>query len=100
MLDTLMGNPAIIGLATGKLKALFTDGGTTAIVLRLNPENDQPPLPGFDVLLYKEDIEIVDRAAYQFNENIRTTHPYAITAEENTEYETLKDMFRDKYKKQ
>lgn len=92
-LELLMNNPKIIGLATGKLKTMFTEKGNKAILLRLNEENMEPPLPGFDVLMYSEDIVCITKDSWEKDRNLRLENPYAITEAEMREYEELKARY-------
>lgn len=93
-LKGLFQTPTMIRVATDKLRSLFTDDGLHTIVLKLNPHNLQPPLPGFDVLMFKESVATISETQYaQIMETIKE-NPYAISVKENSEFEALKNFFK------
>lgn len=56
----LFDNPAIKKLAFSGLRKLMQDESLQCIVLINNPENDDGPIPGFDVQMFREKIQIFD----------------------------------------
>lgn len=90
ILDSLMGNSSIVEMATGKLRSFFTDDKVSAILIEHDPDYKDPPLPGFRITKYMEPVAVMSARSVAEAEEIRVKYPYALSAEENQEYETLK----------
>jgi hypothetical protein len=89
-LKGLFANPTMIRIATDKLRSLFTDDGINTIVLRVNPHNLQPPLPGFDVIMFKEETAVLQKSVVDDFQKKIAEYPFMISEFENEQFEALK----------
>lgn len=95
MLESILNNPGLIKMATGKLRGFFENGGHSALLIRPNDAQTEGPLPGFDIEFYKPEITVVESAGYGALMRALETNPYAITAEENAEFEAYKSARKE-----
>lgn len=89
MLEGLLNNPAIIGMATKKLRGFIAEKGIKAFLIKPNAAQEKGPLPGFDILFFTEDVATITQTAYDDGVASNTTHPYRLTPEEWAQYQNL-----------
>lgn len=92
MLEALFNNSKILGLATGRLKKIFTEDGITAIVIKHDETVTDGPLPGFKLDMYRDGVVVLKETDYNRLAEEMTARPHMITNAEMAEYNTLKNL--------